>query len=58
LLADRPRKRRGLTSSDEQLGRRGPSRLLLEIHVGERLAVRVADNEAGGWFLDGPRLPK
>ena len=38
----------------EQLGRRAPSRLLLEINVGERLPVGVADDEAGVGLLDGP----
>jgi hypothetical protein len=31
----------------EELGRRSPSRLILEIDVGERLPVGVADDEAG-----------
>ena len=34
--------------------RRPPSRLLLEIDVGERLPVGVADDEAGVGLLDGP----
>jgi hypothetical protein len=38
----------------EQLGRRPPCRLLLEIDVGERLPVGVADDEAGVGLLDGP----
>ena len=39
----------------EQMCRRAPSRLLLEIDVGERLPVAVADDEAGVGVLDGPR---
>jgi hypothetical protein len=39
----------------EQLGRRSPAGLILEIDVGERLLVRVPDDEAGVRFLDGPR---
>jgi hypothetical protein len=44
----------------EQLGRRAASRLLFEIHVGERLPVGVADDEAppmqlGVGLVDGPR---
>ena len=35
-------------------GRRSTSRLLLEIDVGERLPIAVADDEAGVSFLDGP----
>jgi hypothetical protein len=38
----------------EQLGRRSPSRLILEIDVRERLPVGVADDEAGVGLLDGP----
>ena len=39
----------------EQLGRRTSSRLLLlEIEVGQRLPVGVADDEAGVGLLDGP----
>jgi hypothetical protein len=30
-------------------------RLVLEIDVGERPAIVIADNEAGVGFLDGPR---
>jgi hypothetical protein len=33
--------------------RRAPSGLILEIDVGERLPVGVADNEAGVGLLDG-----
>jgi hypothetical protein len=36
------------------LGRRAASRLMLEIDVGERLTVGVADDEAGVGFLGGP----
>jgi hypothetical protein len=48
---------RGLALDDN--GNRGKgvwqwSRLLLEIDVGERLPVGVADDEAGVGFLDGP----
>ena len=35
----------------EEMRRRPSSRLLLEIHVGERLTVGVADDEAGVGFL-------
>jgi hypothetical protein len=35
------------TVAGEQLGRRAPPRLLLEIDVGERLPVVIADDEAG-----------
>jgi hypothetical protein len=35
-------------------GRRPPARLLLEVHVGARLPVGVADDEAGVRLLDGP----
>jgi hypothetical protein len=35
--------------------RRPPSRLILEIDIGERLPVVVAHDEAGGLFLDCPR---
>ena len=38
----------------EQIGRRAPSRLVLEIDVGERLPVGVADDEAGVGFVGGP----
>ena len=38
----------------EELGRCAASRLLFEIHVGERLPVGVADDEAGVGLLDGP----
>jgi hypothetical protein len=36
-----------------QSSRRSACRLLLEIDVGERAAVGVADDEAGVGFLDG-----
>ena len=38
----------------EEMRRRAPAPLLLEIDVGERLPVGVADDEAGVGFLDGP----
>src|SRR4029077_2921287 len=38
----------------EQLGCRASARLLLEIDVGNRLPVGVADDEAGVGLLDGP----
>ena len=38
----------------KQLGRRAPSRLILEIDIGQRLPVVVADDEAGVRPLDGP----
>ena len=38
----------------EELGRRAPARLLLEIDVGERLPVAIANDEAGVGLLDGP----
>ena len=37
----------------EQLGRRAPSRLILEIDIGQRLTAGVADDEAGVGLLDG-----
>jgi hypothetical protein len=37
----------------KQLGRLAPSRLILEIDIGQRLPVGVADDEAGVGFLDG-----
>jgi hypothetical protein len=37
-----------------QLGCRPPSRLVLEIHIGERVAVVIPDDEAGVGLLDGP----
>jgi hypothetical protein len=37
----------------KQVRRRAPSGLILEIDVGERLPVGVADNEAGVGLLDG-----
>jgi hypothetical protein len=40
----------------EQLRGRSSARLLLEIDVGELLAIVVAHHKAGGLFLDGPRL--
>jgi len=44
-----------ITSSlGEQLGRRSPSRLVLEIDIRERLPVVIADDETRGLFLDGP----
>jgi hypothetical protein len=39
----------------EQLGRRSTTRLLLEIHVGERLPVGVADDETGVRLFGDPR---
>ena len=39
----------------EQLGRRTSFRLLLEIEVGERLPVGVADDEAGVRLFGDPR---
>ena len=39
----------------EQLGRRSTPRLVLEINIGKRLPAVVADNKAGGLFLDSPR---
>jgi hypothetical protein len=39
----------------EQLGCGLPARLILEIDVGERLPVGVADDEAGVCFLTGKR---
>jgi hypothetical protein len=38
----------------EELGRRSPSRLVLEIDVGECLPIVVADDEARVGLLDGP----
>ena len=38
----------------EQLGRRTPPRLILEVHVGQRLPVGVAGDEAGVGLLGGP----
>ena len=38
----------------EQLGRRSTTRLVLEIDVGERLPIGVADDEAGVGLLGGP----
>jgi hypothetical protein len=38
----------------EEVRGRAPSRLLLEVDVGERLPVGVADNEADVGLLDGP----
>jgi hypothetical protein len=42
----------------EELGRRAPPRLVLEIDVGERLPVVVADDEAGVRPLGGPVGPR
>jgi hypothetical protein len=42
----------GLVAS-HQSRRRSPSRLLLEIDVGERLPLVIADDEAGVGLLDG-----
>ena len=39
----------------QQDGRRSPSRLVLEIDVGERLPVLVLDGEAGFLLVDGGR---
>ena len=39
----------------QQDGRRSPSRLVLEIDVGERLTVLVLDGEAGFLLVDGGR---
>jgi hypothetical protein len=36
----------------EQLGRRSPAGILLEIDVGDLLAVAVTDNKAGLQFVD------
>jgi hypothetical protein len=33
----------------EQMRRRSPSRLILEIDIGERIAVRVPDDETVQW---------
>jgi hypothetical protein len=41
----------------KQLGRRSPSRLLLEIDIGKLLAVVVAHHKAAGLFFDAPRGP-
>ena len=38
----------------EEVRRRTPARLLLEIDIGERLTVGVADDEAGVHRFDGP----
>ena len=38
----------------EQTGSRPSARLIFEIHVGHRLSVGVADDEAGVGFLGGP----
>jgi hypothetical protein len=38
----------------EQLGRRAPPRLILEIDIGKLLSVAVADNKAGIQFPDSP----
>ena len=38
----------------EQLGRRSTPRLLLEIDIGKRLPVGVADDEAGLLLVDQP----
>ena len=38
----------------EEVGGSAPAGLLLEIDVGERLPVGVADDEAGVRLLDGP----
>src|SRR6185437_7241044 len=38
----------------QQLGRGAPARLILEIHIGKRLAVRVAHGEARMRFINGP----
>jgi hypothetical protein len=38
----------------KQLGRRSPAGVVLEIDVGKRLAVVIADNETGVGLLDGP----
>jgi hypothetical protein len=50
LAADAPRLVTG-----EQLRRCAPSRLLLEIDVRRALPGGVADDEARGVFVDGPR---
>jgi hypothetical protein len=39
----------------QQLCRRSPPRLILEIDIRERLTVSVAHDEAGVQFLDSPR---
>ena len=38
----------------EQLSRRSPPRLILEIDIGERLSVVVAHDEVGVQFIDEP----
>src|SRR5262245_62678441 len=42
----------------EQLGRRSPPRLVLEINMRKRLSATVADDKASGLFIDGPRRGK
>ena len=42
-------------SSRVSNGSRSPSRLILEIDVGERLPVSVADDKAGIGLFGGPR---
>jgi hypothetical protein len=39
----------------KQLGRRSSARLILEIDIRKLLPVVIADDKAGGLFLDGPR---
>jgi hypothetical protein len=39
----------------QQLGCPSPTRLILEVHIRERLAVVVAHDKAGVLFLDRPR---
>jgi hypothetical protein len=38
----------------QQLGRRAPSRLILEIDIGQLLAAAILDDEGGLQFLDSP----
>jgi hypothetical protein len=48
---------RRASSAGEQLGCRSSPRLVLEVDVGELLAIVIAHHEAGGLFLDDPRRP-
>ena len=38
----------------EQLCRRAPARLIVEVHVGKRLAVAIPDDDTGVEFFCGP----
>ena len=52
---DRELRRRGVWALERAVGRlRAPSGLFLEIDVGERLSVGVADDEARFLLVDGP----